>query len=348
MKSEKKFLNHIHYFRGFAIINIVMAHVWRLPPEFRNQPGAQLIPPLREVVFHDSTIYFLFISGFLLQYLAPRIKAKKYYKSKLFFVVFPFLFMSLSITFLRFFISKGHGEVSLLSFLTQAMEPIALGNAQVQYWYIPFIVPIFLISPFLLKIPKSIFNKVCFLVCFFPILGTRTGTQIGIGQYIYFLPIYLLGMRAAMDYPEFLSYIKHRFYYLFVIFSMTSVVLLLIYIGFLEIPYCRGIVNVKESLFYFQKISICFMALIFWEKLDNKSIPIMKNLAEYSFGIYFTHTLLFGRIDNLFYGQVVAHFPRFLLPMSIVLAMMTLLVSLLFCIASKNIFGKKSRLLIGA
>jgi peptidoglycan/LPS O-acetylase OafA/YrhL len=348
MANARKFLNHVHYFRGFAIVNIAMAHIWHFPGEFRHKPEAEWILILREVLFHGSSAYFLFISGFLLFYLSNRIKGWKYLKNKFFFVILPFLSMTLVATCLRLLIETPEAELTASFAIRLFLDGVISGNAQVQYWYIPFIIPIFLISPLLLKIPKDAFKIICAILLFVPILGSRTGTTIGVGLYAYFFPVYLLGMFTAMDYPRFLSKIKHRSKYLHFLFFTSSIILILLYRGIIEKPSHGIIINTTESLFYIQKVSFCFLSLIFLETLEKKHLPIMEKLAEYSFAIFFTHTFVFHFLNNLFFLKTFEFFPSFLLPLSILFAAVVLLTNLLLCMAAKNVLGTKSRYLIGA
>ena len=87
---EKTFLWSMHYFRAFAIINIVIVHLWRIPIETNEEIGIQEI--IREVLFHNSTIYFIFISGFLFIYLKNKFQLDKFYINKLRFIISPYLF----------------------------------------------------------------------------------------------------------------------------------------------------------------------------------------------------------------------------------------------------------------
>jgi len=87
MSDKKPFLKHIHYFRAFAIINIVIVHTWHSPSSFSAASSA--VDIIRKVLFHSSTIYFVFISGFLFYYLSQKFDIAKYYKSKLFNISIP-------------------------------------------------------------------------------------------------------------------------------------------------------------------------------------------------------------------------------------------------------------------
>lgn len=299
MSEKKKFLKNIHYFRAFAIINIVLVHVWRIPESFRESHNAAytLINISREVLFHDSTIYFIFISGFLFYYLSPRFELRRYYKSKLSNVISPYVFMTSVVLLIHIKQYIGH-ETSWFLSAKNILLTFIYGKAQVQYWYIPFISLVFVISPFLLKIPKDIFLKIVLLASILPLFGTRTATQISIWQYIYFFPIYLQGIYVAMDYENIISKIEKHRHLLTGLTILSSIFATYLYATshYLSFP------KITESLFYVQKLAITFLIIFAFKKIEHKNIQILNNFATYSFAIYFTHLLVgFNPVRTYYY-----------------------------------------------
>jgi surface polysaccharide O-acyltransferase-like enzyme len=69
------------------------------------------------------------------------------------------------------------------------------GTAQTQFWYIPFIAVVFLVSPLLLNINFSGVGIV--LIALIPLLGTRTGTEITFWQFAYFSPVDSISKRTT-------------------------------------------------------------------------------------------------------------------------------------------------------
>ena len=92
--AQKKFLNSINYFRGIAIIIIVMAHSygiahWNI---YRN-------PSTFDQFFYslnlNGSVFFIFISGFLYNHIFyPRFNYKKFMLKKAKFVLVPYLVCS--------------------------------------------------------------------------------------------------------------------------------------------------------------------------------------------------------------------------------------------------------------
>jgi surface polysaccharide O-acyltransferase-like enzyme len=344
MAEKKKFLKNIHYFRAFAIINIVIVHVWHIPKIYIESQYASytFINVLREVLFHASTIYFIFISGFLFYYLSPKFNLQRYYKSKLSNVISPYIFMTAFVLIIH--LSKYiHPEDSIIFSIKRILDVFVYGKAQIQYWYIPFISLVFIISPLILKIPKDILAKIIVVTSFLPLFGTRTGTTVSFDQYIYFFPIYLLGIYIAMDYSDFLSKIKTKKKLLVTTVIISSFFLLFIHWKNYQFSFS----NITESLFYIQKISISFLIIIIFEKLESKNIPILNSVANYSFAIYFTHLLVGNRWMHKYYYDFIIKSSFLVLPASIVYVIFITFSTLFICMLLKKILGKQSRYFIG-
>ena len=128
MEEKPKYLKHIQYFRAFAIINIVFIHTWEFPSDCRHNASFYLLNTIRELVFHDSTIYFLFISGFLFQYLSPKFELLKYYKSKLHYVIFPYIFMTLLVLVDHKACFIADNNYTFISFFRDFSEFLITGN----------------------------------------------------------------------------------------------------------------------------------------------------------------------------------------------------------------------------
>lgn len=136
----------MHYLRGFAIVCIMLTH-------FFGRTGAA---KFAHAFLTSSTIYFLFISGYLCQYLAFRrpVDPGKYYLSKLKNVVSPYIVCSLAtIAAVLALRTERIGVIEPSAVTLPSMPDILLlGWAQRQYWYIPFVVLLFLVSPRLTRV----------------------------------------------------------------------------------------------------------------------------------------------------------------------------------------------------
>ena len=197
--AKRPFLENIHLFRAFAIVNVMMVHLWSMRGWDGGLAFANL---LRAVIFGNSTIYFIFISGFLFEYLSHSFRIKTYYSKKIRYVFVPYALMSLLFTLTKFLklYMQSNESISVSQIMWSYFNSILLGTAADQFWYIPFIVVVFALSPFLLKIPQKFDKVMVGVVLILPLLGTRTGTEITVFQYLYFFPIYILGFYVSKYY----------------------------------------------------------------------------------------------------------------------------------------------------
>lgn len=214
-----------------------------------------------------------------------------------------------------------------------------------QYWYIPFIAIVFLVSPLFLIIPQKAFDRLAFISFFLPLFGTRTDTSITLGQYIYHLPVYILGMYSAMHSRDFFIWVEQRKK------SLLLVVILSTYILFswgnhmiVLLPF-----NFSESIFYIQKLAMCFLILCFFKRIEHQHIPLLHTFGTYSFSVFFLHTVTGSITVTCIYDVLpdLTKFPVLLFFVSLLAVILSLLSNLTVCIVLKNLIGKNSRYIIG-
>jgi hypothetical protein len=178
----------------------------------------------------------------------------------------------------------------------------------------------------------------------FPLLGTRTGTQISILQYAYYLPIYLIGIYVAKDYFRFISFIEKRTKLLVLSLAISSILIIIDYETSIQI----GWVNIRESFFYIQKISLCFLSLLLFARFESKRILVLEYFAKYAFTIFLMHTIVGNNgVKILYYNQVFAQAPRLLFPLSVLLVVVISCVTLMCCYLLTKIMGKRFSLYLG-
>ena len=79
-KKSSKFLRYIHNFRGFAILTIVASH-----SIYHLRWSNEIIEKIGHVLIVNGTVYFVFIAGFLFQFLSLKEEqcfycSRKYFK----------------------------------------------------------------------------------------------------------------------------------------------------------------------------------------------------------------------------------------------------------------------------
>jgi len=336
--QKRAFLKNMNYLRGFAIFCIMSVHIWWVPAESVEPHSIylKLISVARELLFHDSTIFFIFISGFLFEYLSSKYSISEYYKSKFKNVFIPYIVLSTII--LTYQLLVNDSDFMLNNFFSI----ILMGEAQFQYWYIPFICVVFIISPLLLKIPKEKLRALVPLLILMSLLGTRTGITISLGQYLYFLPIYILGIICSANYDRFIIAIEKRLMLIFI--SIIISTCLIIFAKIFDFKFL--FINFYESFHYLQKMFILLFLIIFFKRIEHLNIKILDLLAKYSFALFFIHTLINSLIVEKFYNQFATS-TFLLIPLSLFYTLMIISITLLLCMLMKKLLGKNSRYIIG-
>lgn len=340
---KRPFLQHIHYFRGFAIINIVMIHL--LFPYLGEHVKLFKTPGvIVDLLFLDSTLYFVLISGFLFSYLAHKIRVKSFYEVKIKNVVLPYIIITFLVT-----LFKNRSLVTgldIAELLEVFLKNVLLGSVLVPYWYIPFITIVFFVSPFFLSIREHTFRNITLVALFLPLLGTRPGIVITPVHFIYYVPVYMLGMLIARNYEAVLDLVDRYKVLLYILILGSS--LPAAYLLWLPEDSFAIQGNLIHSLFYMQKMSISLLLLRFLKQFDEKKINWLDYLAVYSFSIYFLHTIVQYGVQKLMYYPVLRPYIDqapilYILFVGILILFITLFIS----IGLKKILGKYSRMLIG-
>ena len=340
---KKEFLWSFHYFRAFAIINVFFVHVWKLPKKVSSPEIIENFNALKDILFHGSTLYFIFISGFLFEYLNHRYTTGRYYTNKLKYIILPYLLISTAVVFVDSFF--GQVKISSFSaFLEMLPEVYLKGTAHFHLWYIPFIVIIFVVSPLIAKVPEKLFNRWVPFLFLLPLLGTRTGVEITGYQYLYFFPMYLMGMYVSRNYLKVLAGIKR--FQILIISVVVIVSALLIFIG--DDRSTMGVFSLYESLFYLQKTGITFLIILWFSSHEKFRSSVLNKIAIYSFAIYFTHAIIehyLRGVYNLLSSYLDGMF--LIILFSLVYSIIIFVITLVICTLFKRIAGKYSRYFIG-
>ena len=349
---KNQFLNYIHNFRGFAIILIVGVHcrtslLW---------PKDSTVLDLLTYGLDSSTILFVFISGFLFQYLnAANFQYSSYLSKKIKYVVFPYILVSIpAIIDKLLFETNAYWMNSFYKSLYppfQAAYMLITGKHSGPFYFIPLISIIFLISPILYRIQKT--NYFSIITAFVVGIGLFTyayGYYSSILEsFLYFLPVYLFGMWVS----------KNREW----ILSMNPLILLSLLLCYLTIFYFEMIKIISaQHLHFFEKIPHYFTSQFNWSKLKemilaiilltlfyrlrNKNFKFLTMLGAFSFGIYFVHIYFINITEHLLNYFGISRMQNGL--GYLVFTATIISVSVLIVFITKKVFKEKSRVLIGS
>ena len=325
-----------HYFRGFAILCIVMTH-------WLDIFGSSELSCL---FFKSSTIYFLFISGYLCQYIYDRkhLGWFDYYQKKVVNVVAPFLICSVATVLAVLIIGVNRqaviGANGLL--LADLVRLVATGHAQMPYWYIPFVMVLFLISPLLCRISTpgvvAAFVGTFLMAIVFP-SRSYDGFVIAFPStfylYTYFSCYYVLGFVYCRCKSSIDTFLKN---YWWVFVGVAVITILGGYIRRLQLV---------DGALRMSIVRVCTMAVVIplLNKIANRRIALLNLLAKYSFTIFFIHAFFLA--DAVKLG---GFFPRCVpaLAANLILLIGYFVAILVMAVLLKVAFGKNSRMFIGS
>lgn len=354
--KESAFLSYVHSFRGLAILIIVFGHAVAAAVIGAMGVFDETYPlvVVSEVFYHDSTIYFAIISGLLFTCVLKPRGFKRFFVSKLKFIVVPYVFLTLIFTFFRI---KFNGNDSFFEnlgyFFNTVFRNLIFGKANFVMWYIPVLVFLYLVTPFLDWLQnKNRWTKLLFLlVILMPLLVSRIQMAheyiLKLETMLYFSGAYAFGMWMGSDISGILGRLKNIRVQILVIALLSTLGLFYLYIN--QMDYL-GKVSLKESLFYIQKLCFTVLILLQLKKFEHKQIKWLNVVARDSFAIYFLHGFILFSSLSWFKSLLQI---REIEPLNIISGTLLLLVyaiglSLLTVYIFKKIFKRYSRYLVGA
>lgn len=345
---------NIHLFRGVSIVLIVFSHCYNLTISSFGQNNDLLSKTFRDSVSGGSA-FFVFISGVL--FFTIYESNKKYLIfifKKIKFVYLPFLFfisLDLYYIFFKLFINyfsptikQQYYQNALLNF--DFSSAFFIGKSFISfgiYWYIPFIMVIYLISPFFLFYRRFDINFQIYLFLISLLVSSILQRNYSyefvmiFQNVIYFFPFYLLGILSSINDEKKYFKITNKI--------LIMLVLLAIIISIINNLFDTIIFRFIDVMI-FQKILLCIIFSELLKNINSQNWEIIKLFANNSFGIFFVHPILLcllGRVTIL-YG-ILYKTESFLIYFLIALSI--LFTSLIIVIVIKKILGSKSKYFIG-
>ena len=352
--SKQKFLHSVNYFRGVAIILIVLGHCfglanWGFFDDWQQAGyGVQLLYSASV----NSSVYFVFISGFLYYHIFyPKFSYGKFMRKKVQYVLLPYILISLIP--IAYKVLSGVGDIHLSASIND--NPFLLsvwflfsGRTSIASWYIPMAMLLFAISPLIniiIKKRKSLAASLILLPV--SLLIHRPIDNLNhIQSLIYFLPVYFLGIWSCQNHQKILKYLQNNQRKLWIaIFAITCILI--------QVFVFHHVGNFHKDFWSFtvvdvnllQKIAICFLFLSWLDTYENTDIIPLKKTADTSFAVYFIHPYIILVLDKLS-GMLNWNYSGSLLTL-ITATSVTLVASMGLALVIKKFLGKKSRYLIG-
>ena len=354
------FLGYVHSFRGFAILNIVAIHAFAfaivIPANFDPDTTAPM-HVFNEMLFHDSTLYFALISGLLFSSILRSRGYRRFYQSKMVYVVSPYVFCTVIFSVLRWN-TEGTGLLALPPDISEYMGSIVPnllnGEAQFTYWYIPVLLFMFAITPLLSKFAeaKSWAAIPVWIIMLLPLVFSRPVFEEGVNQVdagtlIYFTGAYTLGLYLGDKLEARLDAIALFRKHLIAMAVVTSLVLVVL--GFTGINRF-GFFSLQESIFYVQKLCFAALVLLWLRGLGQNQPRWLTTFANEAFTIYFLHVFFMLLLAEIFWTLLhnTEHQPLSIYLSGPIYFAVTLIMSMLVVYLLRLVVGKRSRILIGS
>lgn len=335
--TNKPFVGYIHLLRGIAIIVIVLQHLLYIIQESN--------PHLRDALLlfsGNSSMLFVFISGFLFQYRLEKYQFSGFMKKRVIYVLMPYLLMSVPALVL-YALNSPYGQYNLEAMLPGFGErplPVRIilllvyGAQEWHFWYIPMIFLVFMTAPLL-----SVLDRHPRLYWILPLLWT-TAILIGrqsfapLRSWAYFLPVFIYGM--------FLSRYQENF---FVFFRRTRSLWLILLSGIIILSW--GYLKTRYfELLYIQKLLLIpFFILLLKDFRVKFIVSGLSLLSGYSYTIYLIHYYMHMLIGYTFHKAGIefhSEAVRFSLFFLLNIPLCVLAIHL-----AKSILGRFSRQIIG-
>ena len=299
--KKKPFLNYINVFRGLAILLIVAGHTMQF-----GAPSS-LIHKINCEIVCGGTALFIFISGFLFQYLSYKFEYKNYMKKKWTNVIMPLsLDVNPGILFCLYLPKTYGNSFDGLNPLLQIPMFLITGRIHnIPTWFIPMIVLFFLCSWILLKLEKKgILYKLLPLMFLVTLLCPRvdvdyhsiinlTYTQKYLAclwyvfnGFIHFFALYVFGMFCSKYVEVIKTFYKKR---------------LLVWVLMIGFAALGRLFKLQKHLYKFHGIKNIFNnscigifgslrpPYIMAHPKLNKTLDV---IAKYSFGLFFVQLVL--------------------------------------------------------
>jgi len=293
--KDDKFQQHIHVFRGVAIILIVCAHTvpsldWSANP---------VLGKVIDAIANQSSMFFFFIAGYLFQYLSTRFSFGRYMIQKLKTVILPYLILSVPALIVFTFLTRRIGLWSWfydLPIWGQVGLFMLTGKHLAPLWFVPTITLFYLAAPLFLFIDRRFRLGYWMIVPLLVLSGyLGRGGQFGpLNFALYLLPIYMMGM----------AFCRYRVPAMQLVSRFWPLLLLMAGLGM------AGILLEWESPPYWHvPLKVAMTLLITWMLWRHHQIfgTRLNYIAEVSFGIFFIHAYFISLIKSVMYLMITGH-----------------------------------------
>lgn len=299
--------------------------------------GDPVRSPLMALLTRHINIVFIFVSGFLFQYLSSRFAYGSYLKTKLRNVILPYAIVSMPAILIYAAKLKPLDKFAGIVTADQPVQLTALmlltGTALAPFWFIPMMAIFYLLSPVLMRIDASRYGY--WILVPWLVIAVLVGRAVGdanpLQNALFFGPVYVLGM-CVSRFRERLIPLLERFWPL-----LIATILLPAPIAMAS--------PLWDPMMLLTKILTCLGLVGLLARTANRFPPAVDYLGNISFGIYFVHYYLIAAITMLASRGKLPFLHGF--PAFFALLLAVTVVSALIVAIIKRVFGRYSRQIVG-
>lgn len=289
-------LNSFNHFRAVAILFIVAGHCYGVA----GLHSTSFAEKFAMNIITGGTALFVFISGFLFHHVFfKKFQYVNFLSKRIKYIFTPYLFLSIVPIFLYVekrpdvfggFFLPTHNDI-FNEYIVPSIEYYLTGVFLSSYWYVPFILVTFMLSPLhclFIKARMPIQIGITCLFCIISLFIHRPVDNIDVVQsVIYFTSVYLIGILCSLYKDNIYNIFNTKEYILLglIIFFAVMQTLFGVVGNYHKSPLVYGGVDIM----FIQKIIMCLFFMILLARFETFHSKMIHTLASTSFAIFFLH-----------------------------------------------------------
>jgi fucose 4-O-acetylase-like acetyltransferase len=353
-------LNQFDYFRAIAIIFIVAGHTI-----YESIRVSSLFDNLLVSIVTGGSALFVFISGFFFHHVFyKKFQYKNFMIKKVQNVLVPYILLT-TITMMLYLVIfvNGYNKFDNTNLVYKQLFNVhtwwdvgqlyiwslLVGKISAPYWYVPFIMIVFLLSPIFnsyIRLPENVRITIFVITLLIAMYVHRPMFNLSpLHAVVYYTPIYLLGINCSINRLQVTESLKGKAPLMLFIVVFLTLIQLVLSMNERGLDQIQTLPQGIFELIILQKIFICFFFLSILNKFEDKEIKTLKLISSSSFAIFFLH---YGIFKVMYKLGVFSAF-NFLNPIIVWFVTIVLVISVSIFIAYlvKLIFKEKSKYIVG-
>ncbi|WP_028581526.1 acyltransferase family protein [Desulfogranum japonicum] len=347
------YLHSFGHFRAIAILLIVAGHCYGLVGWKIDSVPDRILASL----LTGATGMFVFISGFFFHFVFySRFEYRDFMRKKSLAVLLPYCILSMiALLYTVYFLQHPPYKDQLYTGQTDLwhahvwpiMQYYWYGALSYPYWYIPFIMLTFALSPLHIRYVHLPVNRQLGILLMLAMVAMFMHRPLynlsNFQSVLYFSPFYLMGILCSQNADTIqrrLSGKEWLFFSIAVLFAVLEVVLQHRFGNYHKLPLqWKGI-----DFMVGQKMALVMGCYLFLRRFDQVPNRILNQVASMSFAIFFLHPFvlhLFGTWMRMYHIRLHA---GVLLPLAVI---MVTAVTMGIAWIIKQVLGKRSVYVIG-